>query len=68
MSGRVGAGLLKSPCFAAFTWGGEKRRGGLLWKGQDLRGGEQKGKSLGVRTGGLGTSCIYSLWPALQSC
>lgn len=29
----------ESPCFAAFTLDGEKRRGGSLWKGQDLREG-----------------------------
>lgn len=45
--------IAESPCFAAFTLGEEKRRGGLLWKGQDLREGGQKGKPLCVRTGGL---------------
>lgn len=60
-------GPLAIPCFAAFTLGGEKRRGGCCKGAWALGRGGLKGKPPPIRTGGLGASCIYSLCPAVPN-
>lgn len=65
MSGNLGAGLLGSlgdPLFCCCQAGvGRREEVGCCKRAWDLRRGGPKGKPAGVRTGGLGTNCIYSL-------